>query len=193
MPDISSIQVTEDITVLGGVSNITVDVDFGSQGKRGSLSLYGNGKPSEVSLPELPQVYDTYINLLPSDDEYLYYYQYVNKPSGPAWDPRFKIIPNNYSENKNVTFVDGLVTFNINVASISLPLVTANPTAENFNIQYSILGSTNPSSSSVSLGTITTTSNSLILPITIKSIDFDGTSWANTSGQRVIHLFITVV
>jgi hypothetical protein len=193
MPDISSVQVTEDITVLGGISNISVEVDFGPQGSRGSLTLYGNGKPTEIVLPETPQIYDTYVNLLPSDDEYLYYYQYTNKPGGPGWDPRFKLIPNNYSENKNVTFANGSATFNLNVASISLPLLTGNPTAANFNVQYSILGSPNPISSSISLGTITTTSNSLILPVTIEAIDFDGTAWINTVGQRVVHLFITVV
>jgi hypothetical protein len=36
----------DDITVLGGPSSITVDLDFGPQGQRGSQIFTGSGQPN---------------------------------------------------------------------------------------------------------------------------------------------------
>jgi hypothetical protein len=84
---------SDDLTVLGGPAEISVDVDFGPKGDRGSLIFYGLGKPDEIStLPEDLKAYDTYINASPTDSEYQFLYQYISADGGtPSWVKIFKL------------------------------------------------------------------------------------------------------
>lgn len=187
---------TEDLTVLGGPSSITVDVDFGPQGDRGSQIFVGNGQPnlSTTTLPATPKVYDLYINLLTSDEEYLFIYQYINVPGGNTWTKLFKLLPNTYNVNRTVTFVDGQKTINIPLSKIIPSSMLSNVTSDVFSIQYSISGTSNPVSSVMSIGSIFTESQSgdLTLPISFTAVDFDGTSWTNLATEVTIHLHIAL-
>lgn len=185
---------SDELTVLGGPAQISVDVDFGPQGDRGSLILYGLGKPDEVVLPESPQVYDSYINLLNSDDEYLFMYQYIAGPNNgtPIWTRLFKLVPNFYSENLQRTFSDGLVELAIPLAAIVPADLIGNYTAENFNVQVQILGQ-NPIAASVSVSEVVISNNLVSLPIAINAAEFIDGTWSLASGQKTVHLFITVV
>jgi hypothetical protein len=187
---------SDELTVLGGPAEVSVDLDFGPQGNRGSLILYGLGKPASVQLPETPQIYDTYINLLPSDSEYLFMYQYTAGAGGsPAWERRFKLIPNTYSENLSRTFVSGEVQIAIPIAAI-VPEAEAERLgayqAEDFNIQCTVLN-VNPVSVSVTVGDIDFFDSLMSLPITIKAIEYDNDEWSALTGQKMVHLSITVV
>lgn len=182
---------SEDLVVLGGPSSINVEVDFGPTGSRGSLIYAGYGKPNLLE-PQLDaQVFDMYINLLTSDDEYLFLYQYHNISGTDSWDPLVKIIPNTYSSNKQKTFIDGETTINIALANIDPSAVSLEST--NFNVQYSIVNNDKPISSTLSIGSIVEDSGVLSLPLTINAIEYDGTSWSNLSGSKTVHLLITVV
>lgn len=185
---------TDELTVLGGPAQVSVDVDFGPKGDRGSLTFYGNGKPSLVSLPETPQAYDLYINLLTTDDEYLWMYQYVYAPGGFTWEPRVKLVPNIFSDNNITTFTNGSTTIPVLVNKIVPTELVATLQAQNFNVQYSVQGS-NPVSSSMSVGDIYSDLNSgaLILPITIKAIEFAEGEWVDLTGTKTVHLHISVV
>jgi hypothetical protein len=185
---------SDDLTVLGGPAEISVDVDFGPQGDRGSLILYGLGKPDEVVLPETPQVYDSYINLLNSDDEYLFMYQYISGPNSgnPTWTKLFKLVPNIYGENSVRTFVDGKIDINIPVAAIVPSELIGNYSAEDFNIQVQILGES-PVAASVSVAEIQIFNNLVSLPISVNAAELVDGSWSLLSGQKTVHLFITVV
>lgn len=178
------------LNILGGPSKIDVSVDYGQRGDRGSLILYGQGKPYLVTLPESPLLYDMYVNLLPSDDEYQWIYQYINTPTGLSWKSLFKLQPNTYSTNEALSFVDGSVEVWIPVS-----LVTGDTTltASNFNVQYSIV-SQNPIASSITISDITTSPTDILsLPITINAAEFDTNAWSSLSGQKTVHLFVTVV
>lgn len=194
MADISTTIASANLNILGGPSKIDVSVDYGQRGDRGSLILYGEGKPYLVSLPETPLLYDMYVNLLPSDDEYQWVYQYVNTPTGLAWTSLFKLQPNTYSKNENLSFVDGSVEIWIPIVSVTgqeNPLSTLS--ASNFNVQYSIV-SQNPIASSISIGDIETSPTDILsLPITIHASELVSGTWSDLSGQNAVHLFVTVV
>ncbi len=185
---------SDELTVLGGPAEISVDVDFGPQGDRGSLILYGLGKPDDVVLPETPQVYDSYINLLTSDDEYQFMYQFIAGPNSgtPIWTKLFKLTLNIYSENVVRTFVAGQIDINIPVASIVPADLVGNYTAENFNIQANVLG-TSPISLGVSVSEIQIVNDLVSLPISINAIEYSESEWVSVEGQKTVHLLITVV
>lgn len=185
---------SDELTVLGGPAEISVDVDFGPQGDRGSLILYGLGKPDAVVLPETPQVYDSYVNLLTSDDEYGFMYQYIAGPNNgtPIWTKLFKLTPNSYSENVSRLFVSGSTDINIPVAAIVPADLIGNYQAQNFNIQVQVLGQ-NPIAVSVSVSEISIINNLVTLPITLNAAELSDGSWSALEGQKTVHLFITVV
>lgn len=184
---------SEELTVLGGPARIDLDVDFGPQGKRGSLILYGQGKPTEVTLPETPQVYDNYINLLSSDDEYQFMYQYVAGDGGVlTWEKRFKLTPNTYGENTQRTFSAGQVQINIPVAAIVPVDEIGSYVAADFNVQCSILNS-NPIAHSVSISEIAIANDLVSLPITINAVEYASNTWSALSGTKTVQLLITVV
>lgn len=194
MVDISTTVASANLNILGGPSKIDVSVDYGQRGDRGSLILYGQGKPYVVDLPETASLYDMYVNLLPSDDEYQYVYQYINTPSGLAWTSLFKLQANTYSNNQELSFVDGSVEVWIPVSSVTgadNPLSSI--TSGNFNVQYSIV-SQNPIASSFSLGDVTTSQTDILsLPITIYASELESDTWSPISGQKTVHLFVTMV
>jgi hypothetical protein len=184
---------SDELVVLGGPAEVVVDLDFGPQGDRGSLILYGFGKPATVQLPETPQIYDTYINLSTSDSEYLFMYHYVAGDGGtPGWVKLFKLIPNTYNENLSRTFANGEVEINIPLAAIVPTDQIGNYTAENFNVQCNVLNS-NPVSLSVTISEIQISDSLVSLPITLKAIEYTDDEWADVVGQKTVHLSITVV
>jgi hypothetical protein len=184
---------TDDLTVLGGPAEVSVDLDFGPQGDRGSLMFVGNVKPGSFNFPETPRIYDTYINLLTSDDEYLYMYQYIAGAGGsPYWSKLFKLIPNTYSENLARTFVNGSIQINIPIAAIVSEDQLGSYTAADFNVQCNVLN-VNPVSIGVTVGDIEFFDNLISLPITINAIEYSEEEWSALAGQKMVHLSITVV
>lgn len=187
---------TEDITVLGGPASISVDLDFGPEGERGSLWYTSpNGDPNSNALGVTPKVFDICINTKPSDDYYQYIYQYKNVSGTDTWVRLFKLIPNTYSVNRTVTFVNGEKTINVSVSDIVPESEVGTVTSANFNVQYSITTGDNPISSTLALLPIVTESGTgnLILPLSLKAIEYDGAAWINLAKEVTVHLFITVV
>lgn len=185
---------TDELTVLGGPAEISVDVDFGPKGERGSLIFYGNGKPETVTtLPEDLKPYDTYINVLTSDDEYQFLYQYISVDGGiPSWVKIFKLTPNMYSGNFEKMFTSGEATINIPVFLIVPEESVGDYSAENFNVQINILNE-NPISFSTTVSEIVIEDDQTVLPLSINAIEYSSGSWQNLSGQKTIHVLITVV
>lgn len=188
---------TDDLTVLGGPASVSVDVDFGPQGDRGSyifLSLDGN--PNDYPISETPQAFDLCINMhkktSPYDDEYLQMYQYVNEPSGGVWVKLFKLVPDIYNLNNQYNFDTGETTIYIPIINMVPETIVGTVTADNFNVQYSVLGS-NPISSSLSVGEIDPNEDILKLPLTIKAVEYTGGNWVDLDGDYTVHLLITVI
>ena len=192
---------TDDLTILGGPSSIDVNLDIGPQGTRGTLIFVGNGKPDlALALPTgyTVRVLDMYINILSSDDEYMYLYQYVNNGVSNEWVKLMKLTPNQYSVNSNTTFVDGVADINLPLSAIvpSYPELLANITAENFNVQATV-PNLNPISSGVIVGEIIVdpVTSTQVLPISITAVEYDSDSstWSDITGDKVVYLYITVV
>lgn len=105
---------TEDLSIFGGPAQIDVNVDYGAQGQRGTFIFTGNGKPTDpdVDFPQIIQPYDLYINLKPSDTEYLFLYQYASVNGILTWSRVLRLIPNTALANIPVIFYNGeAVTF----------------------------------------------------------------------------------
>jgi hypothetical protein len=185
---------SDDLTVLGGPAEISVDVDFGPKGDRGSLIFYGLGKPDEIStLPEDLKAYDTYINALTSDDEYQFLYQYISADGGtPSWVKIFKLTTNTYSQNYSRNFVDGAASVNIPVSLIVPEGLVGDVPAENFNVQANIINQ-NPVSLSTTVSEVIIVDDQTVLPLTFSAIEYDSGTWQSLAGQKTIHLLITMV
>jgi len=185
--------ITDELTVLGGPQSIDVEVDFGPEGDRGSQIFVSNGKPNEVEIGQTPNVFDLCINVLSSDSEYQTVYQYQNVLGTNTWVALFKMVSNIYSVNRTVSFSNGNASINVPVAKIVPSTLVGSVTAANFNVQFNIVQGVNAISSTMSLGEIVSQDNELVLPLSLKSIEFDGEAWINASGTKTVHLFITVV
>lgn len=186
---------TEDITVLGGPSSISVDVDFGPQGTRGSQIFVGEGDPNDPATvigQTGIRILDLYINIKPTDLEYLYVYQYVNENTTLFWKKLFKIIPNTKSLNSSATFTAGATTINVPVNQIVNPEQVATVAASNFNVQATIVNA-NPVALSVQIGAPTGTGNARAVPITINASEYSGSAWSALTGSKTVQLLITVV
>lgn len=166
---------TEDLAIFGGPSQIDVSVDYGSQGQRGTFIFTGNGKPTDddVQFPQAIQPYDLYINLKPSDTEYLFLYQYASVNGVLSWSKVLRLIPNTALANIPVIFYNGeAITFvpeenapagpeDIDLSSITQSITApANPDNQDLwldlsSIPWTLKVYVAAFSSWVSLGTIT--------------------------------------
>lgn len=185
---------TVDVNVFGGPTEVSVDIDFGPQGTRGSQIFVGLGNPnlSTTEIGQDPNIFDMYINIDAADaEDYLYQYQYQNVSGTNTWVRLFKLLPNTYAFNsEDRLFTDGVST-TINIPLVNLIPISniSNYSAEDFNIQYNIVGNTNPLASSMTVEAISDDK----LPVVIRAAEFDGTDWSNLNGERTIHIFINVV
>ena len=84
---------SDDISVLGGPASITLNLDSGPQGQRGTFILYGFPNPNTPEAAETfisePQLFDLYVVVDPASDDYLQIYQYVNQDGALVWIPTF--------------------------------------------------------------------------------------------------------
>lgn len=183
---------TEDLVVLGGPETINVEVDFGPQGDRGSLIFVGNGKPDLVDIGQTPNIFDLYINLLTTDDEYLMVYQYVDVLGALQWQMLTKLIPNTYVTNQSINF--STVNYcHIPISNIVDPSYVGSAEASNFNVQATFSTSAGyPIVSSIKTE-IVSLSGIQNLKITFYAKEFDGTQWTDISGSRTANLHISVV
>lgn len=69
---------SDNLSVLGGPSSITLNLDTGAQGQRGTFILYGFPNPNSEEAQETfisePQIFDLYVVVDPSSDDYLQIY-----------------------------------------------------------------------------------------------------------------------
>lgn len=185
-----------DVSLIGGPSTVNVDLDFGPAGKRGSQIFVGYGNPNSPStvIGQEAEINDIYINVQTSvPEEYLSGYQYKNDDGTLSWILVFKLLPNQYSVNKQISFTDGLAE------DIVIPLSDfssdpASLTPENISIQHSFIGS-NPIASSLSINPdfVTVSGGVTALSFNVSAAEFGSSSWSNVTGSKTVHIFITVV
>jgi hypothetical protein len=191
----------EDLTIFGGPETVSLDLDFGPTGDRGSLIIGVQGDPrnSSVSssITQDEQVMDIAIDYSPSSSTYKTVFQYVATPSGtPQWTPLVSLKTNFYSETKGpLTPVFGKITIPpINVTDI-YDIEEGTVSSSRFNIQYSISSSatSGPLATNLIVKELITTQGFLALPLEIQGVEYLNGNWAAMSGEKMVHLFITVV
>ena len=200
----------DDLTVFGGPETISLDLDIGPQGDRGSIIVGSNGNPQDANvnaalqlqpryLPPAPgfdfpdgiNALDIAIDYNPYSSTYKTVFQRVATPTGTQWTELIDLKTNFYSSVKDVTAVNGTLTIPpINITEIASDV---NLTSANFSIQYSI---SSPTGGPVSTSLVV---NSVIddpiraLPLQIKGIEYIDGAWQPMAGLKRVHLFITVV
>ena len=184
---------TDDVVVLGPPDSIDVLIDIGPQGTRGSKIIVGSGEPNAqtsngVLLATTLILNDIYINTSPGAN-YSYMYQYVSQPGGTTWIPILKVNPTIYSDIETVAFSSGSGSITIPISSIVT--VSGSPlTASNFNVQFRIEGA-NPIASSMEIPALAGAGTDLV--INFDAVQYSGGSWSNLTGNKTVHLFISIV
>lgn len=185
---------TEDITVFGGPAKISVDMDFGPTGQRGSKIFIGDANPNINNFgTEVIYYGDLYINNNPSSVDYRSIYIYQNVTGVNTWVKITNLIPNFYSRKSLSTFDNGVTTISIPLVDLTYSDYTGELTVDSFIIQHSIVNAANQTVSNLSIVDIEDVAGVLVLQLSVEATEYDGSSWASVSGQRSIHLFISVV
>jgi hypothetical protein len=184
---------SDQVTVLGGPSKITVDLDFGPTGQRGSRWYVANGMPDEADLGGVDvKVFDMYINVDPENEEYLWMYQYRNENNVNSWQKILRVIPNLVSKSVLSDFVDGEAVIMLPLTSILTPDQIGSAEVGDFNIQHSMINQL-PVITTIKSLEIVSSSGLQVLKITIGAIELESSSWSEIEGQKVVDLLISVV
>jgi hypothetical protein len=185
----------EDLTVFGGPAEISLDLDIGPQGDRGSIIVGVLGDPRDTSVASAivqeTQALDIAIDYNPYSTTYKTVFQRVATPTGTQWTELINLKTNYYSSVKDVTAVNGILTIPpINLSEIADEI---NLTSANFSIQYSISSPTGgPVSTSLVVNDVID-SPIRALPLQIKGVEYIDDAWQPMAGPKRVHLFITVV
>lgn len=185
----------DDLTVFGGPESISLDLDIGPQGDRGSIIIGVLGDPRDTSVASTivqeTQALDIAIDYNPYSTTYKTVFQKVSTGGGLQWTPLLTLKTNYYSSVKDVTAVDGILTIPpINLSEIADEI---NLTSANFSIQYSVSSPTGgPVSTSLVINDVIDTPIRA-LPLQIKGVEYIDDIWQPMAGPKRVHLFITVV
>jgi hypothetical protein len=186
---------TDELLVLSGPSSVNVEVDFGPEGERGSLFYVSVGNPNTALIGQTPKAKDLCVNVLKTDNEYSYVYQYNSDgANGFQWYPIIKLNPLQYNKILTGTFVDGSKVFNIPVNYIVDEETSQTLTSANFNITYSIPNE-NPIASSIEIGSFTNdpVSGLQVIPVTVNAVEYASSTWQNLDGVKTVHFVISIV
>ena len=114
---IDTIISNDELVVVGPPASVSVSVDIGPQGERGSQFYSGVGTPAQnaASLVDA-KINDLYINRLLGGN-YGVVYKLNAEPGGSSWQAILKFQPISYSIQKLVNFTTG-------TASVSIPLAS---------------------------------------------------------------------
>jgi hypothetical protein len=184
---------TEDVTVFGGPAKISLDLDFGPTGQRGSKIFIGGLNPNSDTFDETIYYGDLYINNDSNSIEYRSIYTYQNVSSVNTWVKITNLIPNFYSRKSLSEFSVGETTINIPLVDLTYSDYTGELTTDSFIIQHSLVNTANPTVSNLSISGITQSGGIQILQLSVKATEYNGEAWIDVTGQRSVHLFISVV
>lgn len=185
----------DDLTVFGGPESVSLDLDIGPQGDRGSIIIGVLGDPRNTSVASTivqeTQALDIAIDYNPYSETYKTLFQKVSTGGQLQWTRLLTLKTNYYSSVKDVVAVNGtLIIPPINLVDIADEI---NLTSANFSIQYSISSPTGrPVSTSLVVNNVVD-SPIRALPLQIKGVEYIDNTWQPMAGPKRVHLFITVV
>jgi hypothetical protein len=186
----------DDLTVFGGPETISLDLDIGPQGDRGSIIVGSNGNPQDANvnaaIVQSLQALDIAIDYNPFSTTYKTVFQRVATATGTQWTELFSLKTNFYSSTQTITAANGKLTLSpINVTQI---YGGVEATSENLSIQYSLSsGSGGPMATKLVIKDLNTTQGFLALPLEIEGVEYVDGTWGPLVGPKDVHLFITVV
>jgi hypothetical protein len=190
----------DDLTVFGGPETISLDLDIGPQGDRGSIIIGVLGDPRNANVAativQETQALDIAIDYQPVSTTYKTVFQKVSSGGSLQWTPLISLKTNYYSSIKNVTAANGVLTIPpINVSEIYGSSGITAATSEAFNVQYSISSpdTAGPLSTNLVVKDLITSQGFLALPLEIKGVEYIDNTWQPMAGPKRVHLFITVV
>lgn len=190
----------DDLTVFGGPESVSLDLDIGPQGDRGSIIIGTLGDPRDATVASYivqdVQALDIAVDANPNSNTFKTVFQRIATPSGLQWTPVVSLKTDFYSSIKTVTAANGKLTIPpINVTDIYLFQENTTVDSSNFSVQYSISSpdSGGPMATALVVKELNTSSGFLALPLEIKGVEYDGTNWVPLTGTKSVHLFITVV
>lgn len=190
----------DDLTIFGGPETVSLDLDIGPQGDRGSLIIGVQGDPRDTSVANTivqdTQALDIAIDYQPASTTYKTVFQKVSTGGSLQWTPLVNLKTNFYSSIKGpITPANGKITISpINVADI-YDLTESNVSSSKFNVQYSVSSpeSSGPLATTLIVKELNTSQGFLALPLEIKGVEYLDGAWTAMTGPKYVHLFITVV
>lgn len=189
----------DDLTVFGGPESISLDLDIGPQGDRGSIIIGVLGDPRDSNVASTivqdVQALDIAIDYQAASPYFKNMFQLVSTGGSLQWTPLISLKANSYSSIKSVTASEGkLVIPPINVTEI-YDLSENEVTSANFRVNYSVSSpdTAGPLATTLIVKDLVTTQGFLALPLEIKGVEYNGTTWGPISGPKVVHLSIAVV
>ena len=188
---IETVLTTDQLIVTGPPSSVTVRVDVGETGPRGTVTFTGYGNPNTSVFDTgtyTPKVGDLYINRQPGSD-YGVLYKLTAVSGGTSWLSTLKFQPLAYSLNASVAFTSG-------TGSISIPLDSFYSSAPStLNVDEVLLqilaNSNNPFMISVSNKALTVVNDENLFVAELKAAQFTGGSVSSVSGSPYLDIFIT--
>jgi len=190
----------DDLTVFGGPETISLDLDIGPQGDRGSIIIGVLGDPRNSSVASTivqeTQALDMAIDYAENSTTYKTIFQKVSVSGSLQWTPLLSLKTNYYSSIKEEIAVNGKLTIPpINVADIYGSSGITSATSSAFKIQYSISSSdaAGPLATTLIVKELITSQGFLALPLEIKGVEYIDNAWQPMAGLKRVHLFITVV
>ena len=190
----------DDLTVFGGPESISLDLDIGPQGDRGSIIIGTLGDPRDANIASYIvqdlQALDIAVDANPSSPTYRTVFQFISTPTGFQWTPVVSLKTDFYSSIKTVTAVNGRLTLPlINVTEIYQFQESSGVLSSNFSVQYSISSadSGGPLATNLVIKDLETSQGFLALPLEIKGVEYVDGQWVPITGPKNVHLFITVV
>jgi hypothetical protein len=189
---IDTIISNDELVVVGPPASVSVSVDIGPQGERGSQFYSGIGAPTlpqNIASLVDAKINDLYINRL-LGGKYGVVYKLNAIPGGSSWEEILKFQPISHSIQKIVNFTSG-------TGSVSIPLADFYSSApENLNpntiLIQAISELNNPAFISISNKDIQTVSSVKTFIAELKGAEFSSGSISLISSSAVpINLYIT--
>lgn len=176
------------LTVLGPPASLTLNVNSGEQGDRGTKLFSGIGNPNTSSLLTDKILGDLFIRT-DSGPDYGVVYQYSSLPGGPEWVKILNFQPIRYNLISNLTFAAGSASVAIPLASfyVDAPISL---TANNIVTQVSAQSSNPTAVGTTKLLTSGTTRN---LNLYVNAAEFTSASWTYLSGSANFNISIFVI
>jgi hypothetical protein len=174
------------LTVLGPPAQVTLNVNSGEKGSRGSRIFTGTGNPNNSGLLTDKVLEDLFIRTDFGND-YGAIYQYSSLPGGPEWVKVLNFQPISYSKRHNLFFTSGSVSASVVVTDFyeDVPISIS---ASNFVTQVSIENNMPVAFSHTK--TYITSSKTLIL--NIYGSGLSASSWLSLSGSVNVNIGINV-